>query len=134
MAIVGEVLADNLQVIIHRSERTLRVMMAPNDQAKVPTPRPQMDPVTVNVAYEQPGNVHLTQTQEIAGMYIQAAAITADDIPTEVCDQCDAAERNLAGPRPLFFTYCKSYRDLQGGACANCVMKHRAAYCSLRKL
>jgi hypothetical protein len=132
--IVGEVQADDLRVIVPRSEHTLRNAMSPADQAKVPHPRPQLSSVTCDKPYDNPGNVNITQTQEIAAVYIQAASPMDSD--EGACNQCIAAFNVPAHQehRPYFFADCKSYETLQGGACANCVMKHRAAYCSFREL
>jgi len=80
------------------------------------------------VIEQTPGEMDLTHPQEIAAIVIQAIGHNEADTP---CDECVRATRSKIPP---VFVDCISVSGLQNGACGSCVMKHRASFCSRRKL
>lgn len=135
MPAVGQVFAGDLSEVL--VDGNIHLHLAPGVLASLPRPLPVLaQRVFATVPYGTPGNVRLVHPQEIAGFYIQAAGenvARVSQVREEGCDQCDAAYGEEGSRQIPFFTVCRSFGNLQGGACASCVMKHRAAYCSLRE-
>jgi hypothetical protein len=125
MVIVGEILPNFLDILVPESENRLRHAMSRTDQNNIPDPRPVMTNAQVSEGWEYPGGVvRLNHTQDIAGIYIQCGGVR--QVPA--CDQCQNPNANP------YFVQCRTLPDVQNGACANCVMRHRAGYCSFSKL
>lgn len=111
---------------------TFTFLLLPGSPYPVPCPLK----VYATLPYGTPGNVRLEHPQEIAAFYIQAAGekvAQTTHVRAKGCEQCDAAYGEEGSRQIPFFTVCRSFGNVQGGACASCVMKHRAAYCSLRE-
>ncbi|KFY66704.1 hypothetical protein V496_01933 [Pseudogymnoascus sp. VKM F-4515 (FW-2607)] len=133
MTAVGQVFAEDLcEVVV---DANIHIYLSPGVRASLPRPLPVLAVrVSTTVPYGTPGNVRLVHPQEIAGFYIQAAGereAQESHVRAEGCEQCDAAHGDEGSRQIPFFSVCRSFGNLQGGACASCVMKHRAAYCSL---
>jgi hypothetical protein len=135
MSAVGQVFAEDLSEVFVDSN--IHTYLPPAARESLPHPLPSLAlRVYTTVPYGTPGNVRLEHPQEIAGFYIQAAGekvAQATLVRAEGCEQCDAAYGEKGSRQIPFFTVCRSFGDVQGGACASCVMKHLAAYCSLRE-
>lgn len=135
MPAVGQVFAEDLSEVF--VDANIHIYLPPAARESLPRPLPMLAlRVHTTVPYGTPGNVRLEHPQEIAGFYIQAAGekvAQVSHLRSEGCEQCDAAYGEGGSRQIPFFTVCRSFGNVQGGACASCVMKHRAAYCSLRK-
>jgi hypothetical protein len=135
MPAVGQVFADDLSEVF--VDANIHIYLPPAARESLPRPLPSLAlKVYITLPYGTPGNVRLEHPQEIAGFYIQAAGekvAQTTHVRAEGCEQCDAAYGDEGSRQIPFFTVCRSFGNVQGGACASCVMKHRAANCSLRE-
>ncbi|ELR02454.1 hypothetical protein VC83_07162 [Pseudogymnoascus destructans] len=133
MPAVGQVFVEDLSEVF--VDANIHIYLPPAARESLPRPLPMLAPrVYMTVPYGTPGNVRLEHLQEIAGFYIQAAGenvARVSQVRSMGCEQCDAAYGEEGSRQIPFFTVCISFGNVQGGACASCVMKHQAAACSL---
>ncbi|OBT45143.1 hypothetical protein VE00_04338 [Pseudogymnoascus sp. WSF 3629] len=133
MPAVGQVFAEDLSEVF--VDANIHMYLPPAARESLPRPLPSLAlKVYTTLSYGTPGNVRLEHPQEIAGFYIQAAGekvAQTTHVRAEGCEQCDAAYGEEGSRQIPFFIVCRSFGNVQGGACASCVMKHRAANCSL---
>lgn len=121
--VVGNVYADRLDVLV--PVENLHDLVRSMDQLDTP---PQLNECVGNGPWDRPGPLLLQHPQDIASVYIEAA--DSSEVRQDKCSRC----RNTNVQARRYFDSCTTNKDIQNGACSNCVMKHTAAYCDYCKL